>query len=212
VDKGFWQQKWANNEIAFHKGEANPLLVEHFDALALPKGSRLFLPLCGKTLDIHWLLGRGYRVAGAELSALAIEQLFAELGVKPTITKVGELERHSAESIDIFVGDIFALSREMLGKVDAIYDRAALVALPPPMRERYAAHLVEITDHSRQLLIAYVYDQRLVDGPPFAVPDEEVRRHYEGNYDLKRLAAVEVSGGLKGKYPATEHVWSLTRK
>ena len=91
-----------------------------FDELSLAKGSRLFLPLCGKTPDIGWLLSRGYRVAGAELSAVAIEQLFAELGVTSKITTVGSLDHYRAPQLDIFVGDIFTVTPELLGPVDAI--------------------------------------------------------------------------------------------
>jgi thiopurine S-methyltransferase len=209
MDEHFWLQKWEANQIAFHQGEANPLLVAHFDALSLPKGSRVFLPLCGKTLDIHWLLSRGHRVCGAELSPIAIDQLFAELGVTPRITAIGPLTRYSAPGIDIFVGDIFKLTRGILGPVDAVYDRAALVALPEPMRDRYAAHLVEITGRPLQLLISFDYDQSLLDGPPFSVTGDEIARLYRGAYDLTLLARVDVAGGLKGRCPAEEVVWLL---
>jgi thiopurine S-methyltransferase len=209
MDESFWHQKWERNEIAFHGREANPLLTTYFGNLDLPKGGRVFLPLCGKTLDIHWLLSHGYRVAGAELSSIAIEQLFAELGVKPEISVLGPLRRYSATGIDIFVGDIFSLTHDLLGKVDAIYDRAALVALPAPMRERYTAHLMEITDRARQLLVTCTYDQSLAEGPPFSVSDAEVVRHYRQSYAPTLLAKADVKGGLKGKHPASEHVWLL---
>jgi thiopurine S-methyltransferase len=209
MEESFWRQKWERNEIAFHQAEANPLLVKYFDHLSLQKGSRVFVPLCGKTRDIHWLLSQGYRVAGAELSQLAVEQLFSELGVEPDITVIDTLSRYSAKDIDIFVGDIFSLSRSLLGHVDAIYDRAALVAFPEPMRDRYTVHLVEITGRTPQLLISYEYDQSLLDGPPFSNSDEEVARQYQKCYDLKLLAKVEVQGGLKGVCPATENVWLL---
>lgn len=209
MEESFWHQKWERNEIAFHRQEANPLLVTYFSALSLLEGSRVFVPLCGKTRDIHLLLSHGYRVAGAELSKLAVEQLFSELDVEPNITVIGSLIRYSANSIDIFVGDIFGLSRNLLGQIDAIYDRAALVAFPEPMRDRYAVHLVEITGHAPQLLVSYEYDQRLLDGPPFSVSDEEVVRRYQQSYDLKLLAKVEVEGGLKGRCAATENVWLL---
>src|SRR5215831_11061782 len=167
MDARFWRQKWEQNEIAFHQSEVNPHLAAHFYKLSVAKGGRVFLPLCGKTLDIGWLLSQGYRVAGAELSRIAIEQLFMELGMQPEISGVGDVEQWSAYKIDIFVGDIFALSRQILGPVDAIYDRAALVALPENMRKRYAAHLTELTQKAPQLLISYEYDQRVMAGPPF---------------------------------------------
>jgi len=209
MDASFWKDKWERGEIAFHEREANPLLVKYFKELSLAKGSPVFVPLCGKTLDIAWLLSHGYRVAGAELSEIAVKQLFEGLGVEPKISKVGSAQRYRAQNIEIFVGDLFDVTREMLGPVDAIYDRAALVALPKDMCDRYTEHLVQISDTAPQLVIAYEYDQRVIGGPPFSVSHDEVRRHYTDSYDLTLLVSSDVPGGLKGKCPAKEHVWLL---
>ena len=211
MNAGFWHQRWEKNETAWHESKANTLLVTYFKELSLAKGSRVFVPLCGKTLDISWLLSHGYRVAGAELGQIAIEQLFMELGLQPEISGVGGLNQWSANNIDIFVGDIFALSRQSLGPVDAIYDRAALVAFPEEMRNRYSAHLTELTGTAPQLLICYEYDQPLLEGPPFSISKEEVKRHYQAKYDVTLLASTEVSGGLKGKCAAKESVWLLKK-
>ena len=212
MDTNFWLQKWEKNEITFHEGEANPALVKYIKELSLAKGSRVFIPLCGKTLDIAWLLSKGYRVAGAELSKKAIEELFSGLGVKLKISASGKVSHYSAENIDIFVSNIFDVSKKMLGSVDAIYDRAALVALPEEIRHRYAKHLMEITDQAPQLLITYEYDQTLQEGPPFSVSNEEVNQHYKDRYDLTLLESINIPGGLKGKCPATENVWLLGKK
>ena len=212
MDPSFWHQRWEKDEIAFHESQANPVLVSHFNELSLAKGSRVFVPLCGKTLDISWLLSNGYRVAGAELSQIAIEQLFMELGLQPEISRVGEVEQWSDKNLDICVGDIFAVSRKMLGPVDAIYDRAALVAFPEEMRDRYTAHLTEITGKALQLLICYDYDQSLMPGPPFSIRNEEVHRHYADTYEVTLLASTDVPGGLKGKCAAKENVWRLKNK
>ncbi len=212
MDASFWHQKWEKNEIGFHQNEANPLLVKYFSGLSLAKGSRIFIPLCGKTRDIAWLLTNGYCVAGAELSKVAIKQLFAELGVEPKISSIGKLEHYSATNIDVFTGDIFDLSGNTLGQVDAIYDRAALVALPLEMRKQYTKHLMQITDIAPQLLISYVYDQSAIDGPPFSISNEEVNQHYADNYGLTLIASADVSGGMKGKCAATENVWLLKCK
>jgi thiopurine S-methyltransferase len=99
----------------------------------------------------------------------------------------------------------------MLGQVDAVYDRAALVALPEGMRQRYTAHLMEITGKAPQLLIGYEYDQSLKQGPPFSVSNEEVRRQYAGSYDVRLIFSADLPGGLKGTCPATENVWLLQR-
>ena len=209
MDAEFWHQRWEDNDIAFHVNEANPLLVGYFDRLSLAEGARVFLPLCGKSLDIAWLLSKGYRVVGVELIESAIAQLFSELGMNPEISDLGRIKHYSTANIDIFVGDIFDLSGEVLGPVDAVYDRAALVALPEDMRRRYTAHLIEITDKAPQLLIAHQYDQNAMDGPPFSISDEEIEAHYREYYDLAKLAGVEVAGGLKGKCAARENVWLL---
>ncbi|HEY9648626.1 MAG TPA: thiopurine S-methyltransferase [Chroococcidiopsis sp.] len=212
MDERFWHQKWETNDIAFHRSEANPLLVKHFKQISLPQGSRIFLPLCGKTLDISWLLSQGYRVAGAELSQLAIKQLFEGLGLEPKIAMVGAIAHYSAPDIDIFVGDIFQLLGHQLGSVDAIYDRAALVALPPDMRGRYTAHLMAITNRAPQLLICYEYDQSLMAGPPFSISREEVNQHYGDRYDLVFIESVNVSGGLKGNREVNENVWLMKNR
>ncbi|MEM8640066.1 MAG: thiopurine S-methyltransferase [Cyanobacteria bacterium P01_G01_bin.54] len=209
MDLGFWRQRWESNHITFHKSEANTLLLNHFGQLALAQDSRVFVPLCGKTLDIAWLLSQGYRVVGAELIAMAIEQLFTELGVEPKISQLGDFSLYSAPNLDIFVGDIFNLSGERLGPVDAIYDRAALVALPEAMRQQYTRHLTEITQTAPQLLITFEYDQSLMAGPPFSISTAEVHQHYQSRYNLSLVSTTDVAGGLKGKCAATENVWLL---
>jgi thiopurine S-methyltransferase len=209
MEASFWHAKWEKSEIGFHQDDVNPLLLEHFGALSLPAGSRVFVPLCGKTRDILWLLESGYRVVGVELSRVAVDQLFAEMELQPAISRTGSLTRFAVEDLDIYCGDIFDLTGSELGRIDAVYDRAALVALPVAMRQRYADHLVTITGRARQLLVAYEYDQSLQDGPPFAVSADEIRLLYSPHYEPALLASTEVAGGLRGKCPATEHVWLL---
>lgn len=209
MEESFWVNKWQTGEIAFHEGSPNRFLASYFDTLRLPKGSRVFLPLCGKTRDIAWLLASGYRVAGAELVGTAIDQLFAELGIQPTITRQGEITHYSAKHIDIYVGDIFKLGANELGPVDALYDRAALVALPKATRARYTKHLRALTHTAPQLLITYEYDQTRMDGPPFSVSSTEVAQHYGERYEIKLLTSAEVPGGMKGRCPSTESVWRL---
>jgi thiopurine S-methyltransferase len=209
MEPNFWHKKWQESDIGFHNSNAHPLLVKHFPALGLAPNSRLFLPLCGKTLDIHWLLAQGYRVAGAELSPIAVEQLFQELGLVPVITRFENLQHYSAHNIDIFVGDIFNLSSRLLGEVDAIYDRAALVALPVDMRTQYTSHLKAITHNAKQLLICFDYDQSQLAGPPFSISNEEINAHYNTDYRLSLLESAEVIGKLKGQCPACEKVWLL---
>ena len=209
MQEDFWQKKWQKNEIGFHLPEANPLLVKQFPTLKLKHDARVFLPLCGKTLDIAWLLAQGYRVAGAELSRIAIKDLFKSLNLTPNIKTLGEITHYSAPNIELFVGDIFKVTPAMLGKVDAVYDRAALVALPDEMRKTYSAHLMALTNKAPQLLICFEYVQSVHAGPPFSICADEVKQHYQSNYDLTLLASETMTDGLKGKHPATEKVWWL---
>lgn len=211
MDPEFWHQRWQANEIGFHEPKANPALLRNLELLDLHKDSRFFLPLCGKTLDIAWLLSKGYRVAGAELSEMAVGQLFDELGVSPEVSDRGTLKHYSAPNLDIFCGDLFDLSADVVGPVDAIFDRAALVALPEPMRGRYAKQLTDITGHAPQLLVTFVYDQALMAGPPFSVDDDEVRRRYQEHYQLRLLESKATPDRLKGLVPAEQHVWLLRR-
>lgn len=205
----FWHNKWHKNEIGFHLAEANPLLVKHFSVLQLAPNSRIFLPLCGKTLDIDWLLAQGYQVVGAELSTIAVEALFSDLNLTPTITQIGKLNQYSSPQITIWNGDVFELTQTLLGKVDAVYDRAALVALPEEMRKIYTEHLMRLTNKAPQLLICFEYEQSIHAGPPFSICADEVKHHYQDAYDLTLLASDTLADGLKGKHPATEQVWWL---
>ncbi len=209
MDEQFWHKKWESKDIAFHAATPNPLLLSYFDQLGLANNARVFLPLCGKTLDIGWLLNQGYRVAGAELSTIAAEELFSELGLTPMRSELGAVQRYQAHHLDIFVGDIFALTSELLGPVDAIYDRAALVALPDTLRAAYTALLKEITHTAPQLLINYHYDQTAQAGPPFSISDAELASHYQAAYHVQLLSSNVVAGGLKGQCPALEKVWLL---
>jgi len=211
MEASFWHQKWEKGDIGFHRSEANAFLIEHFEKLNLAKGARVFLPLCGKTRDFAWLLTCGYRVVGAELSELAINELFNDLGVEPKISRVGELTRYCTKDIDIFVGDIFDVSAKVLGLVDAVYDRAALVAMPENVRHQYTSHLMKITHAAPQLLICYEYNQQLIDGPPFSVSEAEVKHHYASAYQLNCVESKEVAGGLKEKVASIETVWLLQK-
>ena len=210
MDPQFWHERWQSNEIGFHEGQANHLLVKYIDQLMLKRGDRVFLPLCGKTRDIAWLLSQDYRVAGIELSRAAVEQLFDELGVTPMISQHGELSCYQAEGLSVFVGDFFNLTADILGVVDAVYDRAALVAMPDQMRERYTAHLLAVGRRAPQLLISFDYDQSQMPGPPFSVPAGLLDNYYQTHYQLKQLDAVPVPGGLKGQCDALEVAWLLT--
>lgn len=212
MDAAFWHQKWASNQIGFHRDTVNPLLVRYLNNLGLEKGQTVFLPLCGKTLDIVWLREQGLLVKGIELNEPAVIELFESLLLKPKVIEIGDLKQYSAEGLIIYVGDIFKLTSAILGKVNAVYDRAAIVALPDTMRADYAGQIVALSKKADQLLINYVYDQSIMSGPPFSVSNEELAIHYAEHYTMALLFNEAVAGGLKGHCPAIEYAWLLERK
>jgi len=134
-----------------------------------------------------------------------------ELGVTPVVSTQGAVRHYQAPSIDLYAGDLFDLTPALLGPVDAIYDRAALVALPLELRRRYTAQLLKLGGGAPQLVVTYVYDQSQVDGPPFSVSGAEVAEHYQGRYRITRLSSEAVDGGMRGKTPALEEAWLLQR-
>ncbi|MBI4809420.1 MAG: thiopurine S-methyltransferase [Nitrosomonadales bacterium] len=191
MKKEFWLERWERSEIGFHQGEINPYLLRYWQELPASRSGEVFVPLCGKSLDMLWLRQQGCKVLGVELSPIAVEDFFRENGQSPSHASSGKFECCEADGIRILCGDFFDLTRQDLAKVSAVYDRASLVALPPEMRERYARHLVEILPPGTQImLIAFDYPQAEMDGPPFAVSVEEVEALY-GKYAEIRLLAQE---------------------
>ena len=210
MEKQFWHDVWHNQQIGFDQNKVNPLLAQHISTLNLSPGDRIFVPLCGKSIDMIWLLKQGYKVVGVELSEAAIEQFFDALKVQPEIWTDHAFKRYSADNIEILVGDYFQLTEDMVGSIDAIYDRASLVALPAEMRADYCLKLMSICATAPQLLITFNYDQSLQDGPPFSISEAEVKQHYANQYQLTLLDSVDVPGGLKGICAAAEQLWLLS--
>jgi len=188
----FWHKKWASGQIGFHLPEVNPYLQRHW---AAPASARVLVPLCGKTLDLAWLAGRGHRVLGIELSEKAVENFFSEHQVQPQISEKGAFKVYRSDAFELWCGDFFALTSSDVADCTALYDRAALIALPAPMRERYATHLQQILPQGVQgLLITLDYDQAQIPGPPFAVGDDEVQRLLGDVWQVQVLEEQDVLG------------------
>jgi len=182
MEADFWLERWRDGRTHFHQTRVTPLLAKYWPTLQLPAGSRVLVPLCGKSLDMVWLAQQGQRVLGVELSPLAVEQFFAENDWQPAVRETGPGKTYTAGDIDIYCGDIFDLGADVLGDCVGAYDRAALVALPAAMRARYARHVYgQLSNAYRGLLITLDYDQAQMEGPPFSVPDEEVQAVYAGH-------------------------------
>ncbi len=192
----FWQERWDRGEIGFHLKDVNPFLRRHWSALELAADSGVLVPLCGKSLDLAWLAGQGLRVLGVELSEKAVQAFFAEHGLVPEVTRQGVFTVYRRESITIFCGDVFALTADDVSDCRALYDRAALIALPEEMRRRYVAHLSAILPaHCAALLVTLDYPQEQMDGPPFVVSDELVHQLYDVGWRVELLDQVDALAG-----------------
>src|SRR3546814_1721268 len=78
---------------------------------------------------------------GVEPAQQPIEQFFAENGLQATVHETLQGTHYRCGNIELICGDIFGISAETLVACQGVYDRAALVALPPAMRQRYVAHV-----------------------------------------------------------------------
>jgi thiopurine S-methyltransferase len=193
TDHDFWRQKWRSGDIGFHRDEVHGALLRHAHRLGLDRGQPVFVPLCGKSADMHWLLGRGLKVLGVELSEVACEAFFRENGLRCTRSSRAPFEAYGHGDVLLLCGDVFDLEAEHLQQVRAVYDRAALVALPPPQRERYARLLRErLPAQTSMLLVSLDYEQARMSGPPFSVPDEEVRALFSPRFQLSVLEEADV--------------------
>ncbi|MDR5867992.1 class I SAM-dependent methyltransferase [Halomonas koreensis] len=204
-----WQRRWREGRIGFHRDAEHPALVRHWPALGVTPGTKVLVPLCGKSLDMRWLARHDHPVLGIELAEEAIEQFLAE--------GVGEVSRYHHDSfavsrqgsIELWCGDFFHFHIEEAAEIGAFYDRAALIALPEATRQRYAFHLAQlIPPGSRGLLIGLTRAPGDEGGPPYSVGAEEIRALFEPNFELVHLedGAPEPGSGFR------ESVWALTRR
>ncbi len=188
MEKEFWLERWQRAEIGFHQDEVNPWLARHWSRIAPGPGGKVFVPLCGKSLDMVWLRKQGHSVIGVEISDIAVQAFFRENGCTPNRVARENFERYETDNLQILCGDFFDLKKADLRDVGAVYDRASLVALPPAMRQRYAKHLIDILPRGAQiLLIAFDYKQSEMAGPPFAVSAREIRSLYGSHAEIRLL-------------------------
>ncbi len=193
MNRDFWLERWEKGEIGFHQDDINPHLLHYWRELSAAPDAKVFVPLCGKTRDMLWLRQQGHAVLGVELSAIAVDAFFRENGYAPERISGEHLQHCIADGIDIICGDFFDLTKDDLRGVTAVYDRASLVALPPDMRQRYAAHLMEILPATAQiLLVTFDYPQPEMAGPPFAVSPDEVGALYSNRAHIRLLAHHDV--------------------
>ncbi len=193
MEPDFWHTRWNEGRTKFHQQKFNTRLQAHWSSLGVAENATVFVPLCGKSLDMLWLAEQGHPVVGVELSELAVTAFFEENKLAYTAESHGNLQEFTAavEGVDIrlFVGDLFELTATQTGPLGAYFDRAALIALPQPMRQQYVDKLAELLPSGAiGLLIGLIYDPSKMQGPPFSVPDNEVQSLYRGAFNVLEVA------------------------
>lgn len=216
-----WLESWKKGKIGFHQKKFNSQLQKHWSALQLSSDAPVFVPLCGKSLDMLMLHDLGHPVVGVELSEIAVEAFFAENSLSYERTSTGNLQEFTgagnAAGIRLFVGDLFELEMAQTGPLKGFYDRASMVALPPEMRQQYIDKLASLLDTGAQgLLISLSYDPSKMEGPPFSVPDDEIQARYAKHFQITELAhssGPERLGNLadNGLDTIDEHIYQMRR-
>jgi thiopurine S-methyltransferase len=218
VQPEFWQERWRIAQTGFHQNSVDRNLQAFWPTLNLAANAGVFVPLCGKSLDLEWLRHRGCAVSGVELSAIAVEAFFMERGIPAKRRVLGEFDLYEAERLRLFRGDFFALNPALLGSVAAVYDRAALISWIPEMRARYVQHILALTTRSTQtLLIVVEFPQEQMAGPPFPVTEKDIDRLYGADHAIEQLSRqdildIEPRLRARGLTELREVCYRLTRK
>ena len=214
-----WLRMWRKDQTDFHQHSVNPLLTRFWVSQSLPRPGRIFVPLCGKSLDLIWLAAQGNEVIGVELSPVAIKSFFRENGLAARKNKRGRFTVWESGRIRILGGDFFQLTPAELGDIDIVYDRAALTALPEDLRAPYVAHLRAIVPSTCSIFLLTLADQDPADDVLSPVPeddiDDEIRSLYAPHFDIDmahREAGLEADAEHPSAAPvAVEHtVYRLT--
>jgi thiopurine S-methyltransferase len=188
MEKEFWLQRWQENQIGFHQDDINPALQSFIKELRIAPGDLVFVPLCGKSHDLDWLQQQGYRVLGVELSEIAANDFFTEHGCEASVTLRDAFQSYRHGDIEILCGDYFELTPDLFTDVRAVFDRAALIAMPLEMRAAYVEKIGELLlPGTRILLVTMEYPDNQMQGPPFSVPEENVRELYNKNFSISVL-------------------------
>ncbi len=188
ADKQHWLDRWRDNRIGFHEATVNRFLETYLPGFGLPPGAVVFVPLCGKAHDLRFIARQGFEVIGIEISRIAIEAFFAENEIGYERIDSDRFAIYRAPGMTLLEGDFFDLRNDDLGACALIYDRAALIALTAEQRPAYYDHMLSIIPAvSNMLLITLEYDTAEMQGPPYSVHEDELRRHYGEAFAIKLL-------------------------
>jgi len=193
MEADYWRQRWEEKNIPFHEGCVNGYLKFYFERLNCKTGDRVFVPLCGKALDMQWICDQGCEVLGVELSPIAVTEYFEDNEIEYRCSRESPFDVFSGGGATLLCGDIFDMSHAHFQGIEAIYDRAAYIAFDPDQRRRYAEFLCAMLPQGAPvLLLTLEYPQALMDGPPFSVGEAEVRERFTSRYHVAHLETRDI--------------------
>jgi thiopurine S-methyltransferase len=142
----------------------------------------------------------------------AVQSFFEEGGMTPEKEVMGGHQRYGCPPFTVIQGDVFALEENPV-QADAWYDRAAMIALPDEMRTAYVEQLRQQTKPGAVgLLITFAYPKEEMDGPPFALLDEDVQRYFAEGFEVEQLAKTDLEDEKgRGVSWITSSVFRLVR-
>jgi len=188
VQADVWHERWRSGRIGFHQNSVAPALQKYWPILDLPEACPVFVPLCGKSLDMLWLRHCAHRVIGVELSEVAIESFCMENPILARRADLKDFQVYEAKDLRLLCGDFFRLTPSDVGSCSAVYDRGALVSWPSEWRTRYVEHFADLTPAGCQtLLVTVEYPQAEIAGPPFSVDADSVHRLYSAHHEIRLL-------------------------
>jgi len=214
-----WLQRWQEGRIGFHRDTVQPLLERRADRLPTP--GRVFVPFSGKSHDLLWLEAQGWEVVACEVARAAVEAFHLEHGRLFRRTSERGFEVYRSGGITTLCGNLFELDpavAELEGSCKLVYDRAALIACRPDLRDRYVATLAPLLrPDAGILLITLHYDQSRMSGPPYSVPPDEVARLFSARFEMETLERSDVleahpQFAERGLTALEETSWLLKRR
>jgi len=198
-----WKRRWREGNIGFHQEDVNAQLRQFWPELVPDESAAVLVPLCGKSTDMVWLVRRGHRVVGVELSELAARAFFAENGLRCSERTVDQFLVLESDGIEIWVGDFFALKSEMLPSLTAWYDRAAIVALEPAVRSAYAEQIARLLQREAVgFMLTFDYPAAEREGPPFSVSFADVEAVFGHAFATVQMDCLDLTEGNR---------WELSR-
>merc|ERR1712032_697639 len=197
MDNQAWNARWENNTASWHADEARTEILNLMKSNVTDFKGKVFVPLCGASLDMVWLAEQGLQVVGVEVSRLAIDKFFQEIYIKDDYDIISFNETstiiHKAGNITIYEADLYNCQELMSEPAfDLIFDRASLIAINWEDREKYINLMLKLLGDKISKLSYFLqgmdYNKGEHLGPPHIFNEASCQHYFGGKVnDIKHL-------------------------